>query len=535
MAQTAVAESRVSEVRPQKSSGFKHFVRQHWLALAAAGLIAAAAIYGSIIALNWPFEKQAIVSVLQERSARQVTIGKFYKTYFPPGCVAEQIQFLHRVHKEKQPLIVVQRLVMTTTYGRILTLQRRLTLVRVFNMHVTVPPSEPGKPNPIMPLTYSGKERASVVIDRTIADGAVLDFLSKEPGKKPFRLMIDKLRLDGIGNNEPMFYRTIISNQMPPGKIQSTGVFGTWNANNPGSTPVRGTYRFDNANLLSFGGVSGTLFSTGKFNGTLNHINVDGTTDVPNFKVTDTSHTRRLTTEFKAVVDGTKGDTYLSDVTAHFDRTTVKAKGSVAGEEGQNGKIVKLDLSEESGRIEDLLDLFISAKTPQMTGNMTFQGHFELPPGAAGFVQRMQLDGDFGGAGKFTDKETEADITRLSDSAEKKKKSEAENPATVISDLKGRAVARNGIARLSHVSFTVPGAKATLEGTYNLMNYAVDLHGTLLTTGQPGDATTGFKSFLVKAISPFFKKRQSEKVVPFKLSGKYGNINASLDLGSKKK
>jgi hypothetical protein len=212
----------------------------------------------------------------------------------------------------------------------------------------------------------------------------------------------------------------------------------------------------------------------------------------------------------------------------------VKAKGSVAGE-GQNGKIVKLDLFEQNGRIEDLLDLFISAKTPQMTGDVTFQGHFELPPGAAGFVQRMKLDGDFGAAGKFTDKETEGDVSRLSDSAEKKKTPKTEDPATVVSDLKGRAVTRNGIARLSHVSFTVPGARAKLEGTYNLMNYAIDLHGTLITTGQPGDATTGFKSFLVKAISPFFKKRHAAKIVPFKLTGKFGNINCSLDLGSKKK
>jgi AsmA-like C-terminal region len=533
MEQTAVAEARLSETA---STPPRHFVRKHWRALALAALIIGAAIYGIVIALNWPFEKQTITEVLEGRSARQVTIAKFYKTYFPPGCVAEEIHFLHRVHKEKEPLITVQRLVMTTTYGRILTLQRRLTLVRVFNMHVTVPPSEPGKPNPIMPLTYNGKSGASVVIDRTIADGAILDFLSKESGKKPFRLMIDKLRLDGIGNNEPMFYRAIISNQMPPGKIQSTGVFGTWNPKNPGSTPVRGTYRFDNANLLSFGGVSGTLSSTGKFSGTLNHINVDGTTDIPNFKVTDTSHTRRLTTEFKAVVDGTKGDTFLNDVTAHFDRTTVKFKGSVAGEEGKSGKLTKLDMFEQTGRIEDLLDLFISAKTAPMTGNVTFQGHFELPPGSDPFVQRMKLEGDFGvDAGKFTDKDTEADVTRLSESAEKKRKPTVENPETVLSDLKGHAIATNGVATLSHLSFTVPGAKATLEGTYNLMNYAVSLHGTLVTTGQPGDATTGFKSFLVKAITPFFKKRHCEKVVPFKLTGKYGNVNCGLDLGSKKK
>jgi hypothetical protein len=532
MPHTAVAEARVS----QETTSPKHFARRHWLLLTIAGFVIAAGIYCIVLALNWPFQKQALVDVLQERSARQVVIGRFSKTYFPPGCVAEGIQFLHRVHKEKEPLITVQKLVMTTTYTRMLTLQRRLTLVRIFNMHVTVPPTEPGKPNPVMPLTYSANSGASIVVDKTIADGAVMDFLPKKPGNKPFRLVIDKLRLDGIGNNEPMFYRTIISNQMPPGKIYSTGVFGTWNPNNPGSTPVHGTYNFENANLLSFGGISGTLSSTGKFSGTLNHVSVDGTADVPNFKVTDTSHTRRLTTAFKAVVDATKGDTFLNDVTAHFDRTTVKFKGSVTGQEGKSGKIASLDMFEQDGRIEDLLDLFISAKVPPMTGNVSFSGHVDLPPGPEQFVVRMRLEGDFGvGAGKFTDKETEADVTRLSNSAEKKRPSGSENPETVLSDLKGHAVATNGVARLSHLSFVVPGAKASLDGTYNLVNYKVDLHGILVTTGQPGDATTGFKSFIVKAISPFFKKRKSEKIVPFKMTGTYGNPTLSLDFGDKKK
>lgn len=532
MPQAAVAEARVATKTPP----VRHFARRHWVLLTLAGAAAVVAIYSVVLALNWPFEKQAIIDVLQERSARQVVIDRFYKTYFPPGCVAEGIKFLHRRRKEKEPLITIQRLVMTTNYTRMFTLQRRLTLVRVFNMHVTVPPSVPGQPNPVMPLTYSGKSGSSIIVDKTIADGAVLDFLSKEPDKKPFQLVIDKLRLDGIGNNEPMFYRTIISNQMPPGKIRSTGVFGTWNPKDPGSTPVHGTYRFDNANLLSFGGVSGTLFSTGKFGGTLRQVNVEGTTDVPNFKVRDTSHTRRLTTEFKAVVDATKGDTFLNDVTAHFDRTTVKVKGSVAGQQGKSGKITSLDMFTQNGRIEDLLDLFISAKVPPMTGSMSFQGHVDILPGPQTFIERVKLNGEFGvGAGKFTDKATEADVSRLSESAEKKHKPQTENPETVLSDLKGHAAATNGVATLSHLTFTVPGAKASLDGTYNLLNYKVDLHGILVTTGQPGDATTGFKSFVVKAITPFFKKKNQVKIVPFKLAGSYGNPTLSLDLGSKKK
>jgi hypothetical protein len=131
MPQTAVAEPQVSKSKSTTQLRPMEFARKHWLALVIAALVVIATIYWIVLSLNWPFEKQAIIDVLQERSARQVTIAKFYKTYFPPGCVAENINFLHRVHKEKEPLITVQRLVMTTNWGRILTLQRKLTLVRI--------------------------------------------------------------------------------------------------------------------------------------------------------------------------------------------------------------------------------------------------------------------------------------------------------------------------------------------------------------------------------------------------------------------
>ena len=97
---------------------------------------------------------------------------------------------------------------------------------------------------------------------------------SPDPLDAALRAAIDKLRLDGLGNNRPLSYRTVISNEMPPGKIRSTGVFGTWNPKDPGSTPLHGTYTFENANLAAFGGVSGTLSSAGSFAGTLRRANV---------------------------------------------------------------------------------------------------------------------------------------------------------------------------------------------------------------------------------------------------------------------
>jgi hypothetical protein len=502
-----------------------------WIAAAIASLVT---IYLAVVAMNWPFTQQAVIDALQERSLRTVTIGHFYRTYFPPGCTAEDIRFLHRKHKEKAPLITVRRLVLVTSYVSILTLQERLSLVRVMDMHVTVPPSEPGKPNPVMPLTYS-KTKAAIKIDRIIADGAILDFLSKA-GNKPYRLIVDKLRLDGVGNNVPMSYKTLISNQMPPGKIRSSGVFGTWNPKDPGSTPLHGSYTFENANLAAFGGVSGTLFSSGSFKGTLGDISVLGRASVPDFKVHDTSHQRPLAVEYQVTVDGTKGDTKLNEVSARFDHTTAEFKGSVANGGETDGKTASIDMWTTSGRIEDVLRLFISDKTAPISGAFTFAGHVDIPPGPEPFLRRLKMSGDFGVmAGKFANSQTEGDLTRLSDSSQKRRENSDEQPSSnVLSDLKGHGSAVNGTATLSNLAFTIPGAKAWMHGTYGLIDYKVDLHGTLLTTGDPSHATTGFKSLMVKVITPFLKKKHAAKVVPFKITGSYSNVNVSLDvLGGK--
>jgi hypothetical protein len=137
---------------------------------------------------------------------------------------------------------------------------------------------------------------------------------------------------------------------------------------------------------------------------------------------------------------------------------------------------------------------------------------------------------------KFTSPRTERELARLSVSAVKGDKEEnREDPQTVLSDLTGEVNAGNGTAHLSHISFRVPGAHAKVDGTFGLIDHRADLRGILITKGEVSDATNGFKSFLVKAITPFFRRKQHVKLVPFKITGPYGHTSVSLNLGSKKK
>src|SRR5438270_1658460 len=137
----------------------RHSGRRWLLGALIAGAVLA--IVGLVcLAINWPFKKQAVIDALQESSVRSVTIDHFYRTYFPPGCVAEGISFLHRKHKDKPPLISIRRLTIQGSYARLFTVQRHLSLVRVEGMHVTVPPKGPdGAPSPVMPVTKNTSGR----------------------------------------------------------------------------------------------------------------------------------------------------------------------------------------------------------------------------------------------------------------------------------------------------------------------------------------------------------------------------------------
>ncbi|MDQ2950005.1 MAG: AsmA-like C-terminal region-containing protein [Acidobacteriota bacterium] len=492
----------------------------------------------SLLAKKWPFTRQAITSALQEGTARTVEIGSFRQTYFPPGCVAENVRFLRHDHPGGPPIITLQKMVVEASYANLLTFTRHVSQVHVTGMHVTVPPrgSGPdGQKQSVMPLTR-GKPGQTLSIGKIIADGAVLEFMPGKPDREPYRIEIQKLELSDVGGQGPMDYRSMLAISQPPGEIHSTGKFGPWNPDDPGSTPVSGSYAMDNAKLGVFKGIDGTLSSKGTFQGALDRVDVKGKSDVPDFHVTRSTHTLHISTDFEAVVNGTDGDTTLENVKSSLLRSMVLSSGSVAGKEGQKGKTMALDMSVHEGRIQDLLLLFIKSPQPAISGTVSLHAKVEVPPDARPFLHKLRMEGDFGiGAGKLANVKNQDAINKVSESARGETKKDQEvDPQTVLSDLRGHAVVRNGIANLSHVSFRVAGADAAVSGTYNLLNEEIDLQGTLATNGKLSDATSGFKSVMLKVINPFFKKKEGVKMIPFKITGTYAHPMVALDFGRKK-
>ncbi|MGO8733323.1 MAG: AsmA-like C-terminal region-containing protein [Terriglobia bacterium] len=507
-----------------------------WWLIIGASLTVIAGIVLVVLACNWPYTQQAVTKALQDRFARTVQIRSFRKTYFPPGCVAEGVSLLHRQRKGLPPLITVQTLTIRGSYNGLLRIHKRLDEVEVKGLHVLIPLPDPSvQTSNVMPLTTS-TTGASITIGEIATDGALLEFMPRQPGQEPFKLFVHQLTLDNVGEKGVIPYHAALSNTEPPGEIRSEGKIGPWNENDPGSTPVTGSYGYEHANLAVFEGISGTLSSRGKFSGTLGHIDANGEIDVPDFRVSGSSHTVHLFSKFQAVVDGTNGDTYLQNVDAHFQRTTVTSNGSVVGRPGQQGKTVRLEMTVNGGRIEDLLSLITDEKRPSMTGSIKLHAKVQVPPGPPEFLRKLDLAGSFGiGSERFTNPDIQEPVNALTQSAGgENKKQQAEDPETVLSQFGGQVSVKNGVATLSNVSFSAPGTRAQLQGTYNLVDRKVDLHGVLRTNGKFSDTTAGFKAMVLKAVGPFLKQK-SVTVVPFSITGTSSNPSFALDFTEKRR
>ena len=512
----------------------QHSAALHWLLIIGVLGVALAAIGAFTLARKWPFTREAMTRTLQERFARTVDIRSFRPTYFPPGCVAEEVSFEHRVRKDLPPLITVRKLIVTGSYSGLIGFHKSVPAIQVIGLHVLIPPRrKDGESRNIMPLT-AGKSN-TLGIGEMKTNDAVLEFRSNDPAKEPYRIQIHELILEHVGSSGPISFHATLRNAKPPGEVRSEGQIGPWNADDPGSTPVSGSYSFANADLGVFKGIVGTLSSTGKFQGTLDRIECNGIAKVPNFRVRSSSHIVPLATEFQAEVDAANGDTHIHDVHSRMQRTTVLSKGGVLGRPCRKGKTVELEMSVKEGRIDDFLRLFTGQKTPSMTGPIMLHAEVEVPSDSRPFLQKIILKGDFGiGGAKLTNPSVQVPINKLSESAHgESRKEQAEDPRTVLSNVKGHVSVKDGVATLSNIHCNMPGAFAEMRGTFNLLNKAVDIKGVLHTTGKLSDTTSGFKAIVLKVAGPFLK-RKSVTVVPFTIKGTSAQPAFALDFEGKR-
>jgi hypothetical protein len=516
--------------------------------LAAIVAVAALGAFALLLSREWPFAQAPVLQNLQEASDSQVQFRTFRETFFPsPGCVLEGLVF-HHEPGEAKPLITIRKLTIQGSYVGLLS--RRVSRIIAEGMLVSIPPFDTHSKFHTTP--------SKITIAEIVANGSAVEFGSSDPGNKPLRFDIHEALLRDVGWKGPLTYHVNVHNPTPPGDVTAQGEFGLWNRTAAGETPISGDYKFEHADLSVYGGIAGKLSSTGKFGGKLAHIDISGTTDTPDFEVKSSGHAVRLTTQFSAYVDATRGDTFLKQVDANFWKTHVVAQGSIASSPGGKGKTALIDLRASNARIQDVLLLFVEANRAPMSGSVTLQARAEIPPGPEGFLKKVKVRGRFGiTGGVFSKPSTQEDVDKLSagargekekdkdknakgdakdkdkDDKDKDKDKDRPDPETVLTDLNGQLNLLGGTARFSDLSFGVPGATARLHGTYDLIDHKIDLRGQMQVDTQISNTSSGTKAFLLKVMEPFFKKKRKGEIVPIRIAGTYEHPTFGLDLDDK--
>ena len=490
-------------------------------------VIAAVTLIVTGIHLSNPYLHRKVVEMLSEKFHADVELKEFHVYLFPGARIeGTGLALRHEGRTDVPPLISIGEFSAEAGILGLIGKPWKISQVKLKGLIIQIPPKgERGKQD------WSKARNMPVLIGEIVSDDAELRLLPKSADKDPHVFAIHRLVMHSVGLDRPAKFTAQLTNAVPPGEIDTKGSFGPWSPDDPGQTPLAAEYTFDKADLGYFKGISGILSSQGKFGGVLEKIEVEGKTSTPDFTVTIGGHPLDLETVFSATVDGTNGDTLLHPVTAHLLNTIIVGQGGVVKSKDKKGKEITLDVTVDKGRLEDLLRLAVKSDKPPLTGAINFHTKFDLPPGKGDLSDRLNLNGKFDvEQARFTSPEVTAKIETLS----RKGQGQPENKdaGSSVSQLKGNFVLDNGVITFRGLTFSVTGAQVALNGTYGLDKEDLDFHGKLRMQAKISQTMTGAKSFVLKAVDPFFRKN-GQTEVPIKITGQREHPSFGLDLRHK--
>jgi AsmA-like C-terminal region len=492
-------------------------------------VIAVAGVIVTGIHLSSPYLHKKVVEMLGEKFHADVELKDFHVYLFPGARIeGSGLVLRHEGRTDVPPMISIGEFSAEAGILGLLWKPWKIGQVKLKGLIIQIPPKGERRKQ-----DWSKVRDVPILIGEIVSDHAELRLLPKSADKDPHVFAIHRLVMHSVGLDRPAKFTAQLTNAVPPGEIETMGSFGPWSPDDPGQTPLAAEYTFDKADLGVFKGISGILSSTGKFGGVLENIEVEGKTSTPDFTVTIGGHPLDLETVFSATVDGTNGNTLLHSVTAHLLNTVIVAQGGVVKSKDNKGKEITLDVTVDKGRLEDLLRLAVKTTQPPLTGAVNFHTKFDLPPGEGDLADRLNLNGKFDvKQAQFTSPEVTAKIETLS----RKGQGQPENKdaGSSVSQLKGNFVLDNGVITFRGLTFSVTGAEVALNGKYGLDKEDLDFYGKLRMQAKISQTTTGAKSFVLKAVDPFFRKN-GQTELPIKITGQRDHPSFGLDLHHKDK
>ncbi len=366
-------------------------------------------------------------------------------------------------------------------------------------------------------------------VDTLECSGAELLIETSKPGKLPLDFQIAHLRLSGVASGKAMGFDAELTNPQPRGTIETTGRFGPWRTDDPGEAATQGSYRFEHADLATFKDIAGILSSTGRYEGTLRDLVVDGQTETPDFRLTHFGSSLPLTTRFHARVDGTNGDTWLEPVDAtlghsHFTATgqIVRVMATEADDPPHSiGHDIDLKVDVDRGQIEDFLRLASQSGEALMTGDVTAKTTLKIPPGPKAVDERLKMNGSFSlDKALFSSEKIQGRVAELSLRGQGRTDDlKTADPASILSQMQGSFQMAGGVITLPALNYTVPGAKIELNGAYTVEGGALNFDGKAKMEASVSKVVGGWKGLLLTPADPFFKKDGAGTEVAIHIDG----------------
>lgn len=505
----------------------------HVVVVAAGALLATAAV---LISANWPYRHRKIAPMLEDVLASQVTFTGYHRIYFPnPGFVATGITMRRKSAPNLPPLGRVDTMVVEGRWSDLMMLRERVQLVDMTGLHIVVP-ALGSKENreEFPPGSASDFGGPDIKIERLMIHSSQLDIM--RGNGKPLVFPIKQIEILNLHKGEAMTYAIEMQNAFPTGHILVHGHLGPIDGKAFMATPLSGNFYFTQVNLHDVGEIGGKLDAHGVFKGTLQAMEAETHGETKDFTVQDGRPTP-VDGKMRCTLYAEKADMTIHSIVLTVGASTIQAEGTIKG----SPKATNLDIRVDRGRVQDVMRPFIHGEVP-ISGPVSLKSHAYLGPPAVGFVARLRLNGSFFiPAEKVTDKKVERNLSDFSRRAQGKQKpnegigtKDESGSADVISSLAGPAKIENGVASTPRLTFRVPGAQATVAGTYRLHNDEAHLTGNLKMDTDISHTATGFKAFLLKPLAPFFKKKNAGANVPIAVTGTPGHYHVTQNIAHDK-
>lgn len=536
--------------------------KRRWLKWAAGAVLLAFLLLGLAITIAIhraePMLRAAIVEKLEEHFHARVELDSFHVSLinglwaegkglriWPPVNMAEASVPGPNGAVENKPLITLGEFRFHAPLRYKPGEPIRIAVVQLAGLDVDIPP----KPHFTHPPATAGGDAPNrdrqpmlnFLIDRMECNGARLTIETSKPGKMPLEFAIAHIKLNHVSIGGSMQFDAQLTNPRPVGTIVTSGNIGPWAVEDPGETPVMGSYHFEHADLSVFKGIAGILNSTGKYQGVLRNITVDGQTHTPDFRLTHFGTSMPLETEFHATVDGTNGDTRLQPVHATLGQSRFTAEGKIVGVPAgvlpngaawPGGHEIALNVNVDHGRMEDFLRLVSKTGTPLMTGELTLRTTLDIPPGTEPVDEKMKLNGTFNLEGAaFTSEKFQNHVGELSLRGQGQPKQAKNAGDEVRSVIASNFTMAGGVISLLNLTYTVPGAEIDLAGKYGVEGGTLNFKGTARTDATVSQMVGGWKGFLLKPADRLFKTDRAGTEVPIHVDGTGEDPIFGVDFG----